>query len=298
VAADGLRSFKFWGIKMKASFLRLSTLTIAWTALTSPASGDTVQVNGFEMYYETAGQGQPLVLLHGFTQVGAEWDPIRDDLKSDFRLIIPDLRGHGSSTNPSGEFTNRQAALDLFVLLDHLGLERIQAIGFSVGGEILLHMATQQPDRIDAMVLIGAAPYFSEQAREVLRDVHPNDESEESMRELRSVHKHGDGQIRALLSQMNGFKDSYDDQNFTPPYLSTITARTLIIQGDRDRFNPVSTALELYDAIPRSYLWIVPNGSHFPTQGPVQEYFVCTATAFLRDQWRLGGPGTPARLCE
>ncbi len=283
---------------MKASLIRFSTVTIAWAVLTSPASGDTVQINGFEMYYESAGQGQPLVLLHGFTQVGAEWNPIRDELSTGFRLIIPDLRGHGSSTNPSGEFTTRQSALDVFGLLDHLGLERVQAIGFSAGGETLLHMATQQPERIDSMILIGAAPYFSDQARGVMGDVHPNDESEERMRELRSIHKHGDEQIRALLSQMNGFKDSYDDLNFTPPYLSTITARTLIIQGDRDRFNPVSIALELYDAIPRSFLWIVPNGGHLPTQGPVQEYFVCTATAFLRDQWRLGGPGTPARLCE
>jgi len=283
---------------MKASFLRLGALTIALAVLTSPASGDTVQINGFEMYYETAGEGQPLVLLHGFTQVGAEWDPIRDELSTGFRLIIPDLRGHGSSTNPSGEFTIRQSALDVFALLDHLDLERVQAIGFSAGGETLLYMATQQPERIDSMILIGAAPYFSEQAREVMRGVDSNNEFEGNMRELRSIHNHGDEQIRALLSQMNGFSESYDDLNFTQPYLSTITARTLIIQGDRDRFNPVSIALELYDAIPRSYLWIVPNGGHLPTQGPVQEYFVCTATAFLRDQWRLGGPGTPARLCE
>jgi pimeloyl-ACP methyl ester carboxylesterase len=262
------------------------------------AIGETAQVNGFEMYYEIIGKGQPLLMLHGFMQVGAEWNPIKDELATGFQLIIPDLRGHGSSTNPSGKFTQRQSALDMFALLDHLKIERIQAIGFSSGGETLLHMATQQPTRIDAMVIIGATPYFTEQARDVMRRQDPENVSEERMQEMRAIHKRGDEQIRALLSHMNGFKDSYDDMNFTPPYLSTITARTLIIQGDRDRFNPVSIALEMYEAIPRSYLWIVPNGGHLPTQGPVQEYFVCTATAFLRDQWRVGSPETPARLCE
>jgi pimeloyl-ACP methyl ester carboxylesterase len=251
------------------------------------------------MYYETAGQGQPLVLLHGFTQTGAIWDPIKDELvTTGYQVVIPDLRGHGSSTNPSGEFSHRQSAVDIFALLDALGLERVQAMGISTGGMTLLHMATQQPDRIDSMVLIGATTYFPEQAREIQRSMDPNNIPEGQMRELREIHKHGDKQIRALISQFNAFKDSYDDMNFTRPYLSTIIARTLVVQGDRDRFFPVKIALEMYDAIPRSYLWIVPNGGHVPTDGPMQEHFMCTATAFLSDRWRTGGPGEPARLCE
>ena len=128
----------------------------------------------------------------------------------------------------------RQSALDVLALLDHLEADRIQAIGFSAGADTLLLIATQQPERIEAMVLIGGAHYFPEQAREVMGNYDSTDVPEENMEEMRSVHKHGDGQIRALISQMNGFKDSYDDMNITAPYLSTITARTLIMQGDRD----------------------------------------------------------------
>jgi len=285
-------------MKMRARFLRISASAIMFCMFTARVSADTLQANGFEMYYETTGQGQPLMLLHGFTQVGAEWDPIRDQLASGFHLIIPDLRGHGSSTNPSREFTNRQVALDLFALIDHLGLDRIQAMGISVGGEVLLHMATQQPERIDAMVLIGATPYFTEQSREAMRSVDPDAVPEEIMEELRGIHKYGDEQILELFRQNWVAAGSYDDQNFTAPYLSIITARTLIVSGDRDRYNPVRLALEMYEAIPQSYLWIVPNGGHIPTQGPVQEHFACTATAFLHDQWRAGTLGTPARLCE
>lgn len=273
---------------------------LIWVALCGPvifvtaASADTARVNGFEMYFETVGQGQPLLLLHGFTQVGAEWDPIRDELASEFRLIIPDLRGHGSSTNPSGEFTMRQSALDVLALLDHLEIDRVQAMGFSAGANTLLHMATQQPERIEAMVLIGGSHCFSAQSQKVAGSYDPTNISGEYMEELRSIHKHGEEQIQALLSQMYGFKDSNEDMNITPPHLSTISARTLIMLGDRDRFVPVNIAFDMYEAIPNSYLWIVPNMDHQAMWGPVRDHFLCTATAFLKDQWQ----SRPARLCE
>jgi len=83
-----------------------------------------------------------------------------------------------------------------------------------------------------------------------------------------------------------GFADSYDDVNFTPPYLSTITADTLIVFGDRDPLYPVSIAMELHRAIPRSFLFVVPNGPHGPIFGDLAPPFVATATAFLRGAWR------------
>jgi pimeloyl-ACP methyl ester carboxylesterase len=236
------------------------------------------------MYYEIVGEGEPLVLLHGFNGTSSTWEPLVDDLASAFQLIIPDLRGHGSSTNPSGEFTHRQAALDVFALLDHLGVECVKAIGSSSGGMTLLHMATQQPDRIDSMVLNSATIYFPEQAREIMRSVDPSNIPEGQMEQFRGRHKRGDEQIIALQRQFNAFKDSYDDMNFTAPYLSTITASTLIVHGDRDQFFPARIALEMYEGIPRSYLWVVPNAGHVGGQADVR-YFLDTVTPFLKNQW-------------
>src|SRR5262245_1591232 len=105
-------------------------------------SGETAPVNGMEMYYEISGEGEPLVWLHGFTGIGAHWQLIFTEQPAGFRLISPDLRGHGRSTNPSGKFTFRQSALDVFALLDSLGIERFKAIGMSAGAKTLLHMAT------------------------------------------------------------------------------------------------------------------------------------------------------------
>jgi pimeloyl-ACP methyl ester carboxylesterase len=81
-----------------------------------------------------------------------------------------------------------------------------------------------------------------------------------------------------------GFADSYHDVNFTPAMLSGISARTLIVFGDRDPLYPVSIAVDLHQAIPQSSLWVVPNGGHGPVFGPAAARFEETALAFLRGE--------------
>ena len=73
----------------------------------------TVSVNVFELRYQLSGNGEPLVLLHGFLGSGDTWSTILgglDRFDQHYQLIVPDLRGHGGSTNPSGEFSMRQSA--------------------------------------------------------------------------------------------------------------------------------------------------------------------------------------------
>jgi pimeloyl-ACP methyl ester carboxylesterase len=65
-----------------------------------------------------------------------------------------------------------------------------------------------------------------------------------------------------IRTQFHNMKDSYDDVNFTPPYLSTIKAQTMIVCGDRDVYFDVDTPALLYESIPDSYLWIIPNAGH------------------------------------
>jgi pimeloyl-ACP methyl ester carboxylesterase len=252
--------------------------------MTFPA-GQTVPINGMEMYYEMSGHGEPLVLLHGFTGSGTDCGYLFTDSPEGYRLVISDLRGHGRSTNPAGEFTFRQSALDVYALLDRLEIVRFKAMGVSGGAKTLLHMATQQPRRVEAMVLVSAAPYFPEQARSIMRQMAVESRSYSEWQVMRQRHTHGDEQVRVLWRQAHAFKDSYDDMNFTPPYLSTIIARTLIVHGDRDPFYPVNIALEMSSAIPRSHLWIIPNGGHVPIFGDMPDRFVETALAFLRSDW-------------
>jgi pimeloyl-ACP methyl ester carboxylesterase len=254
-------------------------------AQSAPAAGQTVSLGGLEMYYETTGQGTPLLLLHGFTQTGRMWDPFVPALAEHYQVIVPDLRGHGGSTNPSGQFTMRQSARDVFALLDRFGIDRVQAIGSSAGAMTLLHMAVQQPARIEAMVLLGAGPYYSAVCREELAGYDLDQVSAAGWARLRQMHHHGDEQIRLLFAQLRALKDSYDDVNFTPPLFATIQARTLIVQGDRDICFPPSMAAEMQAAIPTAYLWVIPNGAHWPIRGELAPVFTETALAFLAGEW-------------
>jgi pimeloyl-ACP methyl ester carboxylesterase len=108
-----------------------------------------LQTNGIDLSYETVGSGEPLLWLHGFMGAGQDWRYTFTNPPAGFQVIAPDLRGHGASSNPVGEFSFRQAAQDVSGLLGHLGLERVKAIGVSGGGITLLHMATASPGSID-----------------------------------------------------------------------------------------------------------------------------------------------------
>jgi pimeloyl-ACP methyl ester carboxylesterase len=275
---------------MKRMHLKLA-FAVFNLLLFGPASAqgyESKELNGITMYYRIIGEGDPLVLLHGFTQTGKVWNPIIEELAANYRLIIPDLRGHGQSTNPTVEFTHRQSALDVFELLDQLGINTFKAMGISTGGMTLLHMATAQRERVEAMVLIGATSYFPEQARVIMRASSPDSLPQTRLESLGRRHSRGTEQARSLMTQFSGFQDSYDDMNFTRPYLSTIKARTLIVHGDRDAFFPVSIPVEQYEAIPKSYFWIVPNGGHVPLlhSDISRRFFVNTVSAFLSGEWK------------
>jgi pimeloyl-ACP methyl ester carboxylesterase len=245
--------------------------------------GKTLHVNGIDLYYETQGAGEPLLLLHGGSGCHEDWAYVgRDQLVREYTLILPDARGHGRSTNPGRTITHRQCALDTLALLDQLGVKKCRAIGISMGGNILLHIATMKPDRIQAMVVVSAAMYFPEQARAVMRQVSVENQSAKEWETMRKRHKLGDEQIKAIWEWSRGMADSYDDMNFTPASLSKITASTLIVYGDRDFLYLVEMGVEMYRAIPRSALWVVPNGNHGPVFLDAAPLFVQTALAFFR----------------
>src|SRR5947207_12844289 len=104
-----------------------------------PPLGRTRPINGMEMYYEMRGAGEPRLLLHGGTGAGVNWDLLFKNAPAGYRLVVPDLRGHGRSTNPSATFTFRQSAFDVFAMLDHLGIERVKEIGMSLGSTTVLN---------------------------------------------------------------------------------------------------------------------------------------------------------------
>lgn len=262
---------------------------------------DSMEVEGARLVYRTIGEGEPLLLLHGYFGTGEAWAPFFDELAGHYRLIVPDLRGHGRSTNPAGRFTHRRAARDMLALLDRLGIDRVKAMGISTGGMTLLHMATTRPEVVEAMVLLGATSYFPEQARAIMRARDPERMAPSRVEAYGRSHSGGVEQARALLRDFHAFADDYDDMNFTRPLLSTITARTLIVHGDRDAFFPVSIPVEQYEAIPEAAFWIVPDGGHVPLIGTERgsRVFLETVLDFLgADPTATGATGAAAPRIE
>ncbi len=192
------------------------------------------------------------------------------------------MRGHGATTNPTGEFSFRQVAEDIAALLRHLGVRQVRAIGVSGGGIALLHLATLEPDAIAAMVVVSAPPYFPEQARAIQRQSSEAMFGEATMAHMRASHKYGEPQVQQLIAHARDLAESYDDVNFTPSLLSRITANTLIVFGDSDPFYPVSLASDLHAGIPDSQLWIIPGGGHAPVFGSDAPAVVERALRFLR----------------
>lgn len=112
-----------------------------------------MDVGGKELWYEEAGDGPALVLIHEGVADSTMWDDLVGDLARTNRVIRYDLPGYGRSPMPPGPFSPFR---DLAALLEGLGVERASVVGVSVGGRIALEYALVHPDRIDALVLVAA----------------------------------------------------------------------------------------------------------------------------------------------
>ena len=113
--------------------------------------------NGIRLAYVEAGDpnGEPLLLLHGFTDSSRSFSPMVPYL-SRYRLLIPDQRGHGASDAPECCYGSSQFAYDARLFLDALGVKRAAVVGHSLGSMVAISLAADQPDRVSKIVLIGS----------------------------------------------------------------------------------------------------------------------------------------------
>jgi 2-succinyl-6-hydroxy-2,4-cyclohexadiene-1-carboxylate synthase len=119
-----------------------------------------VRLNGIDFHVEVEGKGPPLLLLHGFTGSTRAWDAIRADLTSAATVIAVDLIGHGLTASPPdpSRYSFPHARQDLLALLDALQLERVDLLGYSMGGRVALDFTVHAPERVRGLVLESASP--------------------------------------------------------------------------------------------------------------------------------------------
>ena len=113
-------------------------------------------VNGINLYYETHGQGRPLVLLHGGLGSGEMFGPVLSTLAEHQQVITPDLQGHGRTADIDRPIDTRLMAGDIAALIDHLHLDKPDVVGYSLGGGVALQLAFQHPEKIRKLVAVSA----------------------------------------------------------------------------------------------------------------------------------------------
>lgn len=120
--------------------------------------------DGFTTFYEEAGDAESpaVVLLHGFTSDNRMWLPVAGELSQEYRVIAPDLRGHGATTAPEDieSYSIEAYADDLKALLDHLEIDICALAGCSFGGMVALQFATTWPERLAGLVLSDTSAAF------------------------------------------------------------------------------------------------------------------------------------------
>lgn len=243
----------------------------------------TVRVRDIEMYYRNHGRpdGEPLVLLHNFTSTGRVFDPVLGQLGEKYRLIVPDWRGHGRTTNPGGEITHSELAKDIAAFAAAIGLDRAHYCGLSSGGMQLLFLAIEQPRLIHSLTLVSANYNFDEFVKSRVRKIRDND-GPKWVNRLNALHEetHGPDYANTVLDLWVKSVHQPDELPFTPTELGKITCPTLILQGDRDEFFPIRVPVTMYQSIKNAELCILPNCGHMvPVESP--NLFLITMIDFI-----------------
>jgi 2-succinyl-6-hydroxy-2,4-cyclohexadiene-1-carboxylate synthase len=132
-----------------------------------------ILVDGLTYHIEICGEGFPLLMLHGFTGRGSNWSPFCTSIGSQSKLIMPDIIGHGFTelSEEIHRYDIESIAKDMIEIINHLGFEKVDLLGYSMGGRLALSIALLFPERVRKLILESASPGLdSEQDRQVRQD--------------------------------------------------------------------------------------------------------------------------------
>jgi 3-oxoadipate enol-lactonase len=218
----------------------------------------------------------PLLLLHSLGTDGRVWQPQAEALAGRFRVLRPDLRGHGLSEVTPGPYTIDGMAADVLAALDALGIDRLPVAGLSIGGMIAQSFAHQAPDRVAALALcdtalaIPPAALWRDRAAAVRAGGMTGIAAPVLARWLTpAADPAAAGALRGMLlgtapEGYAGAAEAIATADLTVQ-ATGLRVRTLVLVGDRDEATPLSAAEALRSAIPGARLRLVPGAAHIPT---------------------------------
>ncbi len=232
--------------------------------------GHYIQANGLDIYYQEHGQGKPLLLIHGGILTGDSWQPYLAAFEEHYRVITPDTRGHGRTTNPTGSMSFGLLADDMAALVQALGLQKPLICGYSDGGQVVLEMGMRYPNLPQAIVVGGAYTELTEASRAWVRSTLGDEQSpdvdieqfERDNPDFAAMlqQTHGPEAWKALLKQIKPMWNA--TLNYTPDDFARVVAPTLVLLGDRDGFVPVEEGVAMYRLLPNAEFAVVPGAEH------------------------------------
>ncbi len=237
----------------------------------------TATINGAELYYETHGTGEPLLLIHGLGSSHLDWEFQLPDFARHFQVITVALRGFGPSDRTQGPFTVQQHSRDVAALLDHLDHEQAHILGYSMGGAIAFQLAVDHHHRLQSLVVLNSQPSFEldhwrkhmmvitrigmarlmgmqRMARYVAKRIFPGPHQAHLRQTMRE--RHGSNCRNVYLATLRALAGwTVADR------IGDISVPTLVVAGAND-LSPVEEKRRFVDSMPNAVCEIIANSGH------------------------------------
>ena len=271
----------------------------------NPEIGLSIVANGLATNYHDVGSGDPVLMIHGSgpgVTAFANWRLSMPVLAKNFRVIAPDMAGFGYTERPPGaKYTMQNWVSHALGLLDALKIERAHVVGNSFGGGLALAMAIRAPERVNRMVLMGAAG-TSFKLTQGLDDVWGYTPSFENMRKIMDIFAFDRNLVSDELAKLRyeasirpGYQESFASMFPAPRQqwvdalaspedaIRALSHEALIIHGREDRVLPMSASLKLFELMPKSQLHVFGQCGHW-TQIEHADRFVKLVTDFFQEK--------------
>lgn len=223
----------------------------------NPAVGNYANIRGIKMYYEVYGKGEPLLIIHGN---GGSINNFLFQIPyfaKNYQVILADSRAQGKTIDHADSLSYEMITDDLDALLDHLKIKNANVIGWSDGGIEGLLMAIRHPDKVKKLAVTGANlrpdtiavdPYIQKMV------MAENKMGADSLKKMKNPPAEMKNQLK--LMHLLSYEPHIDTRE-----LGKITCPVMVIAGDHDVIT-VQHTVEIFQNIPKAYLWILPNSGH------------------------------------
>ena len=229
--------------------------------------------DGVKIYYEDAGSGPPVVMVHGAATSSKVYDGLASCMVARFRCIRLDLRGLGRSDRVDAVSPTAWCD-DTIALMDHLGLDRVHVLGCSLGARIAGRIVLDRPERFETLTVDAPLVAVANAANSRLNTRFSNLDDPAPVDRIRWQLFHGDDWRDAVGFYFRARNDPALQEHLTlRPHLQSMTLPTLVTRGDvDDDVHPLSHAVEWHAACPSSWLWIAPGTAFSAAQNRAEDF--------------------------